>query len=103
MLSNLSENTEIDLSINNHNWDIPKDGQLADTMYLPLNFTSDRGIGLSIAEYGIDDKPGLMLLREKNIPEFSFQHILVDIPVSKLNPESKKRSIKKSIHIYTHK
>ncbi len=99
--ANLKENTELDLNMKNQEWQLLDTIPMTDTLFLPVSFKSDMGIGLSFSE--INSKgiiQSYLLQRKENIPEFFIKTLVPESKSKLIDQRSKIETNKKSIHIY---
>ena len=100
----MKENTELDLNIKNQEWQLIDTIQKTDTLFSPVKFSSDLGIGLIFSQTTSKKNNGDYLMqREDNMPEFLISSESSDTPDNLPDQSSKIKTPKKRIHIYRNK
>lgn len=100
VISQMIENTELDLHSKNQNWVLDDTLSMADTLKFPVKFKSDKGAQLSFLEIDTNEMyNGYLLQRKENLPEFYIRTTTSEFYEVLNNPGSKFRSGKKIIRI----
>jgi alpha-glucosidase len=97
---NVQENTELDLNSKNQKWKLTDSNSIADTLFLPVTFESDKDIRLTYSEFGVKkNAPGYLLQKKQNLPEFSIITPKTEVIREKANTGLKIKTTLRSIYI----